>query len=205
LNRTRQRTFSGACANLKKLQQTFHVEEVTMAATRFDVSPAFKNIFGNYELDGAYDEMFHAGSMPRAPDQALSELLLGVPAEETRRRKQAADLSFFHQGITFTVYGREEGTDRIFPHDLLPRIVTSSEWDTVERGLTQRLTALNLFLHDIYNEGHCLKDGIVPREMVYTCKHFRRQMRGVSVPRNVYIAVAGSDLVRMPDGRFVVL
>ena len=96
-----------------------------------------------------------------------------------RRRKQAADLSFLHQGITFTVYGRDEGTERIFPHDLLPRIITSAEWETIERGLTQRITALNLFLKDIYNEGRCLADGVVPREMVYTCRHFRRQMRGL--------------------------
>ena len=99
-----------------------------------------------------------------------------------RRRKQAADLSFLHQGITFTVYGREEGTERIFPHDLLPRIITSAEWETIERGLTQRITALNLFLKDIYHEGRILADGIVPREIVYTCKHFRRQMRGIPGP-----------------------
>ncbi len=100
-----------------------------------------------------------------------------------RRKKQAADVSFLHQGITFTVYGRDEGTERIFPHDLLPRIITSAEWQTIERGLTQRITALNLFLRDIYHEGRCLADGIVPREMVYSCKHFRRQMRGVTGSR----------------------
>ncbi len=122
-----------------------------------------------------------------------------------RRKKQAADLSFLHQGITFTVYGREEGTERIFPHDLLPRIITGPEWETIERGLTQRITALNLFLKDIYNDGKCLADNVVPREMVYTCKHFRRQMRGMVVPKNIYIAVTGTDLIRTPDGRFVVL
>ena len=84
-----------------------------------------------------------------------------------QRRKQAADLSFLNQGITFTVYGREEGTEQIFPYDLLPRIITAAEWATVERGLTQRITALNLFLKDIYNEGRILEDGVVPREVVY--------------------------------------
>jgi hypothetical protein len=83
-----------------------------------------------------------------------------LPHEELQRRKQSADLSFLTQGITFTVYGREEGTERIFPYDLLPRIITAAEWDRIERGLTQRITALNLFLRDIYNEGKILNDGI---------------------------------------------
>src|SRR6202041_636601 len=90
-------------------------------------------------------------------------------------------------------------------HDLLPRIIISAEWQTIEKGLTQRITALNMFLRDIYNEGRCLADGIVPREMVYSCKHFRRQMRGVTAPKNIYVAVMGTDLIRLPDGRFVVL
>src|SRR5207247_6996502 len=117
----------------------------------------------------------------------------------------SAYLSFLNQGITFTVYGREEGTERIFPYDLLPRLITSSEWSQIERGLTQRVTALNLFLRDIYNEGRILSEGVVPREMVFSCKHFRRQMRGLQVPRNVYIAVVGSDLIRLENGEFVVL
>ena len=81
----------------------------------------------------------------------------------------------------------------------------ASEWATVERGLTQSITALNLFLKDIYNEGRILKDGVVPRELVYSCKHFRRQMVGLQVPRNIYVAVCGTDLIRMQDGQFVVL
>ena len=149
--------------------------------------------------------MFASESIPREHYRALHEMLLELPLGEMRRRKQSADVSFLHQGITFTVYGREEGTERIFPHDLLPRIITSSEWETIERGLTQRITALNLFLRDIYSDGRCLADGVVPREMVYSCKHFRRQMRGFSVPKNIYIAVVGTDLIRLPDGRFVVL
>jgi uncharacterized circularly permuted ATP-grasp superfamily protein len=176
-----------------------------MAAPRFDVTSASPNLFRDYALDGAYDEMFGAEGKPRPHYQALFEMLLDLPADEMRRRKQAADVSFLHQGITFTVYGRDEGTERIFPHDLLPRIITGAEWETIERGLTQRITALNLFLRDIYNEGNCLSDGVVPRDMVYTCRHFRRQMRGFSVPRDAYVNVAGTDLIREPDGRFVVL
>src|ERR1700678_2899388 len=159
----------------------------------------------NYLLDHAYDEMFLGQSDLRRHCELLLEHFTSLPLEELQRRKQAADLSFLNQGITFTVYGREEGTERIFPHDLLPRIITSAEWETVELGLTQRITALNLFLKDIYNEGRILDDGIVPREVVYSCKHYRRQMAGLQVPRNVYIAVCGTDLIRLENGEFVVL
>src|SRR2546423_1741627 len=114
-----------------------------MATPRFD-SPISKTRFHDYWLDDAYDEMFEAASVPRPHYQPLYELLQELRLAEMRRRKQAADMSFLHQGITFTVYGRDEGPERIFPHDLLPRIVTASEWDTIERGLTQRITALNL-------------------------------------------------------------
>jgi uncharacterized circularly permuted ATP-grasp superfamily protein len=161
--------------------------------------------FKNYDLDNAYDEMFDAYGRTREHYQLIHDLLVDLPAEDMRRKKQAADLAFLHQGITFTVYGREEGTERIFPHDLVPRIITSSEWETIEKGLTQRIVALNLFLNDIYHEGRCLADNVVPREMVYTCKHFRRQMRGIAVPKGIYITVIGTDLVRLTDGRFVVL
>jgi len=134
-----------------------------MANPAFDLSPKDRSTFENYWLDDAYDEMFEAVGAPRAHYRALHRTLLDLPLAEMRRRKQAADISFLNQGITFTVYGREEGTERIFPHDLLPRIVTSQEWATIERGLEQRITALNLFLRDIYNEGRCLAAGIVPR------------------------------------------
>ncbi len=161
--------------------------------------------FTEYEFSGAYDEMFRPNGRSRAHYRALYTQLLNLPAEELRRSKHEADLSFFNQGITFTVYGRDEGTERIFPHDLLPRIITSQEWETIERGLIQRITALNLFLKDVYHERHILKDGIVPGEVIYTCKHFRRQMRGVKVPRDVYVSVCGTDLIRLPNGNFVVL
>jgi uncharacterized circularly permuted ATP-grasp superfamily protein len=161
--------------------------------------------FHNYGLGEAYDEMFDSLGEPRPHYRELYKSLLDLPGDELRRRKQASDLTFLHQGITFTVYGREEGTERIFPHDLLPRIITHSEWATIERGLTQRITALNLFLKDIYHEGKILNDRIVPREVVYTCKHFRRQMRGIRPARDIYITVVGTDLIRLPNGKFVVL
>jgi uncharacterized circularly permuted ATP-grasp superfamily protein len=158
-----------------------------------------------YFLDHAYDEMFAGNGEIRPQYQELLDALTSIPRDELQRRKRSADVSFLTQGITFTVYGREEGTERIFPYDLLPRVVTSQEWAHIEKGLTQRITALNLFLHDIYNEGKILNEGFVPREIVYSCQHFRRQMRGLQVPRNVYIAVAGTDLLRLQSGEFVVL
>src|SRR6266849_4746982 len=148
-------------------------------------------------------------SSPRAcrarTTRRCTSVLGEMPAEELRRRQEAADVSFLHQGITFTVYGREEGTEKIFPYDLLPRIITKAEWTTIERGLIQRITALNLFLKDLYHEGKILKDRVIPREMIYTCRHYRREMRGVHVPREIYISIVGTDLVRLEDGRFAVL
>ncbi len=161
--------------------------------------------FFGYELDDAWDEMFDRDGEPRPHYEELYSRLLEIPADELRRRKQAADLAFLNQGITFTVYGREEGTERIFPHDLLPRIISQAEWREIEAGLTQRITALNLFLHDIYHDGRILADKVVPREVVATCRHYRREMRGVQVPKDRYVTVVGTDLIRRPDGRFVVL
>jgi uncharacterized circularly permuted ATP-grasp superfamily protein len=129
-------------------------------------------LFGDYPPDQAFDEMCEAAGDVRSHYRA-------------QRRKQSADLAFLTQGITFTVYGRNEGTERIFPYDLLPRLITAQEWDRIERGLTQRLTALNLFLRDVYSGAKILNDRVIPRELVYSCKHYRRQMRGLQVPRNV--------------------
>ncbi len=169
------------------------------------LNPLDSPAFANYFLDDAYDEMFSSAGAVRPPYAPLIENFLTMSQDELRRRKHSADVSFLNQGITFTVYGRNEGTERIFPHDLLPRLITHAEWAHIEKGLTQRITALNLFLRDIYHEGRILADGLVPREIVFSCKHFRRQMRGFQVPRNVYIAVVGTDLIRLQNGEFVVL
>ncbi len=172
-----------------------------MNAPNFRFPPPFKN----YQLDGAYDEMFDSDGTTRDHYREVYQRLLEMPPNELKERQQAADLSFLHQGITFTVYGNDEGTERIFPYDLLPRIITSAEWDVIERGLAQRITALNLFLKDIYHDGHILNDGTIPRDLVYSCKYYRRQMRGVRVPNDVYVAVVGTDLIRVSSGEFVVL
>src|ERR1700686_2953480 len=173
----------------------------TALSTRLNLPPSFVN----YQLDTAYDEMFESPGNAREHYRALQQTLLKLPPEELRRSQQAADLTFLHEGITFTVYGSKEGTERIFPNDLLPRIIPASEWMTIEKGLTQRLTALNLFLRDIYHEGRILADKVVPRELLYSCRHFRREMRGLNVPRDVYVSIGGTDLIRVPDGTYAVL
>src|ERR1700745_190429 len=152
-----------------------------------------------YELNGAYDEMFSAVDHPRKQYRPLHNLLLNLGRDELQRSKHEADQSFFNQGIAFTVYGTDEGTERIFPYDLLPRIITSAEWATIERGLTQRITALNLFLKDIYHDGKILDDKVVPRELIHSCPNYQREMRGLDVPRGIYISVVGTDLVRLPS------
>lgn len=161
--------------------------------------------FRNYTINGAYDEMFSPEGAVREHYTHVLKTFTSLPAEEVRRRKHFADMSFLNQGITFNVYGKEEGSERIFPYDLLPRLITRAEWNRIERGLAQRITALNIFLRDLYHQGHILSDGVVPREVVYSCKQFRRQMRGLHVPRNVYVAIGGSDIMRLPGGEFAVL
>src|SRR3954468_19544639 len=163
------------------------------------------SLFVNYDLDACFDEMFAPGHKPRDAYRLLFDRLLELPAAEWQRRQQAADRAFLNQGVTFTVYGNDEGTERIFPYDILPRIITGAEWSVVERGLAQRLLALNLFLKDIYHEGKILAEGVVPRELVYSCPHYRREMCGVRVRRDTYVSVAGTDLVRVQDGTFAVL
>jgi uncharacterized circularly permuted ATP-grasp superfamily protein len=161
--------------------------------------------FHTYALVDGYDEMFDRVGCARDQYLPIVDRLAVIDPQEMHQRQSAADLAFLHQGITFTVYGRDEGTERIFPYDLIPRIISAAEWDVLERGLTQRITALNLFLKDLYTDARVLSDGIVPRWMIYSCKHFRREMQSVSVPNDVYVSVAGTDLVRLPDGSFAVL
>jgi uncharacterized circularly permuted ATP-grasp superfamily protein len=162
-------------------------------------------LLSRYFLDAAYDEMFTDDGNVRSQYRPVLQTFSNLPTEEVLRRKQSADMSFLTQGITFTVYGRSEGTEKIFPYDLVPRVLSSAEWEKVEKGLTQRITALNLFLHDVYSEARILAEGVIPREVVYSCKHFRREMRGLRVPRNIYVAIAGTDLLRLKNGEFVVL
>lgn len=163
-------------------------------------------LFSTYDLTATvYDEMFESSGAPLSHCQALFEELLAASLPDLRRHQTEADHAFLTQGITFTVYGDEQGTERIFPYDLVPRVVPQAEWRLLERGLTQRLTAINLFLKDVYHDERILAERIVPRDLVQSCRHFRREARGVHVHRDIYVSVAGTDSIRLSDGRFVVL
>ena len=149
-----------------------------------------------YDLGTFFDEMFESPGHPRPHYTALAERLASMSGEQLGERIRVANAFFLTQGIGFTVYGDDEGTDRIFPFDLVPRIVPANEWETIERGLSQRLRALNLFLADIYHRQQILEAGIVPPELVFGSRNFRREMIGFDVPGEVYAHVGGVDLVR---------
>jgi uncharacterized circularly permuted ATP-grasp superfamily protein len=158
-----------------------------------------------YEHDGFFDEMLDAAGQPRPHYKKLRKHFKALKAPEFDLKRRSVDVAFLRQGITFNVYGDEAGTEKIFPFDLLPRIIPAKEWEYLERGLTQRITALNLFLHDIYHEQRILKDGVIPAHYVLSGKHFRREFAGFNVPKDIYIHVCGSDLIRDGDGQWMVL
>jgi uncharacterized circularly permuted ATP-grasp superfamily protein len=162
-------------------------------------------LFEDYDPGSFFDEMFDHSGQVRTHYDRLFQRYSELTPEEFQRKRAAADNSFLNQGITFTVYNNDEGTERIFPFDLLPRIVPLVEWQYIERGLTQRITALNLFLQDVYHQQKILQDGIVPREIVESAAHFRREFMGVRVPKGIYIHICGTDLIRDNEGRYLVL
>jgi uncharacterized circularly permuted ATP-grasp superfamily protein len=162
-------------------------------------------LFDGYSLGAAYDEMFAAVRQPRPHYQALFRRLQAMSPDEFRRRKAMTDLSMLQDGVGFTVYRQEEGIERVWPMDPVPRIIPAHEWALIERGLAQRLLALNLFLKDVYHEQHILRDKVLDARLVYQGAFFRREFMGTAVPRDVYIHVCGTDLVRDADGRYLVL
>ncbi|HYG19156.1 MAG TPA: circularly permuted type 2 ATP-grasp protein [Ohtaekwangia sp.] len=151
-----------------------------------------------------WDEMM-SGDGVRKPYQNISDFLTRIPAEELTKKEELAKRLFMSQGVTFTVYSSGEGIEKIFPFDIIPRIITAAEWDFIDRGIRQRLRALNLFLRDVYHEQFILKDGIVPIELVHSCPHYLREMQGLNVPHDIYVHIAGIDLIRDHDGTFYVL
>lgn len=159
----------------------------------------------DYCPDGFFDEMVSAPESIRKHYQRFLERFTTCTPQDFEQKRRAVDLSFLRQGITFNVYGDSQGTERIFPFDLVPRIIPSSEWKEIERGLIQRITALNLFLHDIYHEQKIVKDGVIPAFYVLSAKHFRREFVNFSVPKDIYIHVCGTDLIRGADGKYMVL
>ena len=158
-----------------------------------------------YDLGGFHDEMFTEPGVPRSGCEPFAQRLAQLSGAELARRQKAAERAMLTLGITFHVYGHEDGTEKIFPFDVVPRIVTSDEWTLVERGLEQRIRALNLFVADIYGDQKILRDGTLPRDLVESGKGYLPACRGITPPGGVWIHVTGTDLVRDATGAFHVL
>src|SRR5437899_983461 len=161
--------------------------------------------FEDYELGTFFDEIFDESRKPRALARSLVRNIGGLPAGELRSRQKAAERALLQMGITFNVYGERAGTEKIFPFDLVPRIVAASEWGRIEKGLKQRIRALNLFIDDLYHHQRILKDKVLPREIIFSSKAFRKQCVGFKPPRGIWCHVTGTDLVRHSDGQIYVL
>ncbi len=163
------------------------------------------NHFGKYEVRDHYDEMFDDEGQPRGQCRLLFDKINGITSDDLVRRQKAADRSMLQLGVTFNVYGDTRGQERIIPFDIVPRVITNAEWEKLERGLKQRIKAINLFLQDIYNEQHILRDKAIPESVIATAKGFRSQCVGLTPPRGIWCHITGTDLVRDNDGQFYVL
>ena len=162
-------------------------------------------IHQNYPLDPkVWDEMCSTEGI-RLPYKMLLDTIQSLPVSDLTQKDELAQKLFMSQGITFTVYNSGEGVEKIFPFDIIPRIIKAAEWDTIEAGLKQRLKAINIFLKDIYNQQFIIKDGIIPAKLIYSCPNFLREMVNVPVPYDIYTHISGVDLIRDNDGQFYVL
>jgi uncharacterized circularly permuted ATP-grasp superfamily protein len=163
-------------------------------------------MFSRYELGHFFDEMYRREDGGAFEHYKLLENRFGeLDAQALEAKQLLVNEGFLEEGITFTVYGDEKGTERIFPFDLIPRIIPHAEWQQIEEGLTQRIIALNLFLNDVYHEGRIIRDGIVPEDVVRGAAHYRPEMQGVKVSKDNYIQICGTDLIRDDSGRYLVL
>lgn len=162
----------------------------------------------HYDRGRFFDEMFageNGTASVRPHYKKLAERLGTIAPAEFDQRRAAVDLALLRRGVTFTVYNDSQGTERIFPFDLIPRVIPALEWRRIEAGLVQRLHALNLFLDDVYHGQKVLKDKIVPPALVLGAKHFRREFMNFSVPRGIYVHLCGTDLIRDEKGQYLVL
>ena len=152
-----------------------------------------------------FDEAFDGAGAPRRHYRALISLLESFTQSDIDRRERLQKLSLIDQGVTFTVYGEKEGLERIFPFDFVPRIIPAAEWSRIEAGLVQRVTALNLFIADVYAEQRCLKDGVIPPALVLSRREYKRGLRHVLPPHGIYTHVVGTDIIRNDRGEYLVL
>jgi uncharacterized circularly permuted ATP-grasp superfamily protein len=162
-------------------------------------------LFGSYQTDGFHDEMFDGQGAARPEARLLLETIQSLADGQLLQCQRAAERLLLQMGITFNVYGEAAGTERIFPFDLIPRIVRAPEWDVIERGLKQRIHALNEFIDDIYHDQKILKDGVIPDEVIRSAAFYRPQCIGINPPRRIWCHITGTDLVRHSDGQVYVL
>lgn len=164
------------------------------------------HLFSSYDtLPKTWDEMYNDNAEFRSQYEGFIKYLEKTSPEKLTKKEDLSKQLFMSQGVTFTVYNDNEGIEKIFPFDIVPRIITAKEWAKIESGIKQRLKALNLFIKDIYNEQFIIKDGIISAELIYSCPNFLREMKGVKVPHDVYVHISGVDLIRNNDGEFYVL
>jgi uncharacterized circularly permuted ATP-grasp superfamily protein len=168
-------------------------------------SEPINDAFAAYERGGFFDEMFEQPGRIAPHYEKFVRSFCRMGAEEFHARRHSIDLAFLRQGVTFNVYGDARGAERVFPFDPVPRIISAKEWEFLERGLTQRIVALNLFLHDIYHGQRIIKEGVVPAHYILSAKHFRREFVNFEVPKDIYIHVCGTDLIRDDKGQYMVL
>src|SRR5688500_1704494 len=153
-----------------------------------------QTLFNDYTPSArTWDEMYDSDNV-RSHYRNVVDFLQRIPPGELSKKEELAKKLFMSQGITFTVYSSGEGIEKIFPFDIIPRIITAAEWHFIEKGIKQRLTALNLFLKDVYHHQFILKDGIVPVDLIYSCPHYLREMQGVNVPIDIYVHIVGIDI-----------
>ncbi len=161
--------------------------------------------FSQYDPEDFHDELFVTSGRPRPGAALLVERIESLPEGDLLRRQRAAEATLYQMGITFTVYGHDQGTERIWPFDLIPRIVETADWKIIERGLRQRIYALNAFIHDVYHGRHIIKDMVIPEEVILSGASYRSQCIGFNPPKGIWCHVTGTDLVRDKDGAFYVL
>lgn len=162
-------------------------------------------IVSSYDPEAFFDELFSAPGVVRPEFSALAEKLSELAPGELSGRQQAADRALMRMGITFQVYGEESKAEKVFPFDILPRVIAADDWDVVDRGLRQRITALNMFVQDVYGEKKIIKDGVIPDWVVYSSSGYMEPCEGLKPPLGVWCHISGSDIVRDGNGDFFVL